>query len=242
MVAAVGADGGPLLRLLDEAGIDRRAVAQLPGVTYRWRAEHHPARATPVEEEQRLGVYLDWRPQLTAAARSSPILFLGSMHPQRQLEVLQGCPGVQLVALDTMRDFISSNRAELEQLLRRTDLLLANEAELRALLPSARSDPLVIAREALERWQLKWVVLKRGAAGSAVVSSSSTREFAAAVGPAVVDPTGAGDALAGGLLGRLAQLGSAAAEAIDQAMADGSAAAGRAISRFGAQGLIGSGS
>jgi sugar/nucleoside kinase (ribokinase family) len=235
--AAIGADGAPLLEILDRAHVDRSAVDQLPGHTYRWRAEHHPTDAVPMSEQQQLGVYLDWRPDLPSAARSSEILFLGSMHPARQLEILDQCPGVQLVALDTMRDFISSNRRELDQLLLRTDMLFANESELRALLPSPSSDVLSLAGEAVARWNLRTIVLKLGAQGSVVISPDRVREYSTAAGPAVVDPTGAGDALAGGLLGRLAQIGRTDIEATDLAMANGAAAARAAISAFGARGL-----
>ncbi|HVB53272.1 MAG TPA: PfkB family carbohydrate kinase [Candidatus Acidoferrales bacterium] len=239
VVAAIGTDGRSLLDILDAANIDRSGVAQLPGLTYRWRAEHHPTDAVPVTEEQQLGVYLDWRPALPLPARESEILFLGSMHPSRQLEVLAQCPGAQLVALDTMRDFITSDRGELEQILHRVDMLFANETELRALLPSPPVEVVELAAQALSRWSLRSVILKLGPAGVVAVSRRGTaRTFAAAPGPPVVDPTGAGDALAGGLLGRLAQLRRGDDDAIDLAMVDGAGAARAAIAAFGVPGLL----
>jgi sugar/nucleoside kinase (ribokinase family) len=238
VAAAVGSDGASLLELLDAADVDRSSVSQLPGASYRWRAEHHPRQGVPIHEEQRLGVYADWRPQLTPAARSSEILFLGSMHPLRQLEVLRQCGGAQLIALDTMRDFIASHREELDRVLVQSDLLFVNEAELRALLQSPQKDPLEVASEALERWHLQEVVLKLGSRGAAAVSRIGGRTFPIADGPPVVDPTGAGDALAGGMLGRLAQLRRSDKEAIEEAMLDGGGAARVAISEFGPRGLI----
>jgi sugar/nucleoside kinase (ribokinase family) len=160
------------------------------------------------------------------------------MHPERQLEVLEQCPAAKLVALDTMRDFIVSHRATLQQLLQRSDLLFANEAELRALLPTAPADSIQAAREALMRWQLQAVILKLGARGALAVFASSEVHSPPFPGPAVVDPTGAGDALAGGLLGRLAQLRRHDDVAITLALTDGSAAARQAISAFGVDGLL----
>jgi sugar/nucleoside kinase (ribokinase family) len=237
VAAVVGSDGSSLLDLLDGAGVDRSSVDQLPGASYRWRAEHHPDQGVPIQEEQHLGVYMDWSPQLTPAARSSEILFLGSMHPLRQLEVLQQCGAAQLVALDTMRDFIASHQEELEQLLLRSDVLFVNEAELRALLRSPQPDPLELAGQALQRWHLQEVVLKLGARGAATVSRHGRRQFPIAESPRVVDPTGAGDALAGGMLGRLAQLQRSDPTAIEEALLNGSRAAQAAISEFGTQGL-----
>jgi sugar/nucleoside kinase (ribokinase family) len=238
VAGVVGSDGSSLLDLLDAADVDRSSVDQLPGASYRWRAEHHPSLGVPIHEEQKLGVYADWRPQLAPDARSSEILFLGSMHPLRQLEVLRQCRAPRLVALDTMRDFIASHRKELEQVLLQSDLLFVNEAELRALLSSPQQDLLEVANEALERWHLQDVVLKLGARGAATVSRLARREFPIAEGPPVVDPTGAGDALAGGMLGRLAQLQRSDSGAIEEALLDGSRVARAAISEFGVQGLL----
>jgi sugar/nucleoside kinase (ribokinase family) len=238
VAAAIGPDGGPLLEILEAAQVNVSAVAELPGATYRWRAEHHPAEGVPVAEEQQLGVYLDWRPQLPALARDSEILFLGSMHPRCQLEILAQCPRAELVALDTMRDFIASDRDELGQLLVRADMLFANEAELMALLPSPSEEAVENARNVLSRWHLRTVILKLGPGGQVAVTRDTLREFPAAPGLPVVDPTGAGDALAGGLLGRLAQLRRTDDDAVDLAMADGAAAARAAISAFGVQGLL----
>ncbi|HVC23481.1 MAG TPA: PfkB family carbohydrate kinase [Candidatus Dormibacteraeota bacterium] len=238
VAGAVGSDGLALLELLDAAGTNRSAVAELPGASYRWRAEHHPSNTVPVDEEQQLGVYLDWHPQLPALARSSEILFLGSMHPKRQLEVLEQCSEAKLVVLDTMRDFVARNRADLEQVLQRSDMLLANEAELRALLPESSSSHVELARAARQRWCLHTVVVKLGPAGAAVIGADSVRSYPATPGPQVLDPTGAGDALAGGLLGRLAQLGRDDTAAIEAGMVDGGAAARAAISAFGVEGLL----
>jgi len=237
-VAALGADGEPLLEIFDLAHLDRSTVTTLPGATYRWRAVHHPSETVPVTEEQQLGVYLDWIPELPLAARGSEILFLGSMPPARQLEILNQCPDAKLVALDTMRDFIAWSPLELDELLQRSDVLFANEAELRALLSSGQGDVIRMARQAVTRWDLRYLILKLGVRGAVIVSAARHQQYPALAGPPVVDPTGAGDALAGGLLGRIAQLGRTDEEALEMAMAGGLAAAQAALSAFGVQGLL----
>ncbi|HVC38615.1 MAG TPA: PfkB family carbohydrate kinase [Candidatus Dormibacteraeota bacterium] len=239
LVAAVGTDGRALIDLLDAATIDRSGVVQMNGDTYRWRAEHHPAEPVPIHQEQRLGVYLDWEPEVPLLARTSEILFLGSMPPQRQLEVLAQCRPTELVALDTMTDFIATDRSGLEELLERCDMLFVNEEELRSLFPVPLPDALDLAREAVAHWDLRMLILKRGVLGAVQVSLDDTRVFPALAGSPVVDPTGAGDALAGGVLGRLAELGRRDDGALAQAMAAGSLAARATISAFGVEGLRG---
>lgn len=81
---------------------------------------------------------------------------------------------------------------------RGTDLLLANAAEARALLPAAGPDADALAGE-LARFAGSAVV-KLGAAGAVWADASGVVARVPAHPAAVVDPTGAGDAFAAGLL------------------------------------------
>lgn len=238
-VGAVGQDGQELLRILDTYGVDRTGVAQLPGATYRWRAEHHRIDPVPVREDQRLGVYLDWQPELPAAARDSQIIFLGSMHPDRQLEVLAQCHSPRLIALDTMRDFIATKRALLLELVAAADLLFVNQAEL-ADLTKSEGPEVDAARSLIGRGRLRAVVIKQGKKGATLITRARELTFPAPEVDRVVDPTGAGDALAGGLLGRMAQLSRTDEESMEDAMSWGLECAALAISAFGTAGLAAS--
>jgi sugar/nucleoside kinase (ribokinase family) len=234
-VAAVGQDGARLISLLSEGGVAPPGIAQLPGPSYRWRAVHDPAAQVPAFEEQSFGVYSNWRPEVPRPARASEILFLGSMGPPVQQEVLRQVAQAKLVALDTMRDFIAADRSLLLELVAQADLLFANGAEL-AELTGSRSEP-AAARQLLGTGRLRAVVVKLGPKGAALVTPSLERLLPAHPVDLVVDPTGAGDSLAGGMLGRLAQLRRCDEDALHEALSEGLASAARAISAFGPAGL-----
>ncbi len=236
---AVGDDGEPLLRLLDEAGVDRASVASCPGPSYRWRAQHSPGAEVPASEEQALGVYLSWRPRLSPAAAVSPLLFLGSMPPQRQLEVLEQMSSAPFVAIDTMRDFIAWDRPGLERILPRAQLLFANEAEMLELTPDGSGDASRAGRRACRRWGLLAVVLKRGARGVRLLWDGGESDFEARPGVRVVDPTGAGDALAGALMGQLALGPGPDLDAVARGLPAAIGVAALTISDFGTAGLVG---
>jgi sugar/nucleoside kinase (ribokinase family) len=235
-VAAVGQDGVRLVSLLSEGGVAPAGIAQLPGRSYRWRAVHDPDAQVPSFEEQSFGVYSNWRPKVPKPARASEILFLGSMAPPLQQEVLRQVARAKLVALDTMRDFIVADRSLLLELVAQADLLFANSAELAALTGS-RSEPEAAARQLLGKGRLRAVVVKLGRKGAALVTPAGERAFTASRVELVVDPTGAGDSLAGGMLGRLAQLRRSDEPALYEAISEGLASAARAISAFGPAGL-----
>ena len=85
--------------------------------------------------------------------------------------------------------------------------------------------------------RLRAVVVKRGPLGAACVTAGGIVELPAAPVAEVVDPTGAGDALAGGFLGYIAQLERADDAAFEAALAEGIRCAADAIVEFGTAGL-----
>ena len=236
-VVALGEDGDLLAELLQQPGVDPSGLARRPGASYRWQAVHAAAEAVPLQEEQNFGVYTGWRPLVPPAAQGSQLLFLGSMLPLAQLQVLGQCRRAELIGLDTMRDFIASDLDRVAQLLGATDVLFANRAELEQLWPHPGGAERA-ASELLGRGRLRAVVLKLGEGGAVLLTRSGTRHLPADPVERVVDPTGAGDSLAGGMMGRLAQLRRVDDEALELALPAGLAAAARAISAFGVRGLL----
>jgi fructose-1-phosphate kinase PfkB-like protein len=235
-VAALGQDGAELLRLLEEAGVDPVGVERMAGASYHWTAVHGAGGAVDSQQQQ-LGVYEEWSPRVAEVCRGSQILFLGSMPPRVQLEVMGQCSGADLVAIDTMADFIASDRELLLELITAADIFFANRAELEALLGSGAA--LNRARSLLEGGRLRAVVVKEGPAGATLVTRLGHQLVPAAPVDRVVDPTGAGDALAGGLLGRLAQLRSSSEEGLRLGLEEGVRRAALAISDFSVRGLLG---
>ena len=112
----------------------------------------------------------------------------------------------KLVAIDTFKLWIDVARKEFFKVLKQCDLFFVNDDEVRWLTGQHN-----LFRGAQELLKLgpKWVVVKKGEHGSFLVSERGT--FLSNTCPVldVVDPTGAGDAYAGGLLGYLAREGQA---------------------------------
>ncbi len=241
VVAALGADGAAAGAALLRPGLDLTGVVRLPGHTYRWRAVHDPATGAVTGDEQRLGVYRTWWPAVPAAAAAAPLCFVGSMAPGHQLSVLRQCRRARLRAADTMVDFIDADRAAVRAVLAAVDVAFLNERELLALAADPGAAPLAVARELLGRGRTRAVVWTRGPLGAVLVTA---REVVArpAVSPrAVIDPTGAGDALAGGFCAELARRRRAGPADLAAALDCGLAAAARSISAFGLRGLCGPG-
>jgi sugar/nucleoside kinase (ribokinase family) len=207
LVAVVGEDfPGQYMDELRVHPIDLAGLRRVPGETFRWGGRYHLDMNTRDTLFTRLGVFADFAPDIPPNYRSSPILFLGNIHPQLQLNVLREMDSQgqrPLRALDTMNLWIEGERETLTEVIRQVDVMLLAEEEARqfADTPSLRA----AARHILGLGPQR-LVIKQGSHG-ALLFSRDGGYYAAPAYPLedVRDPTGAGDSFAGGFLGYLAQ-------------------------------------
>lgn len=237
VVGVVGADFpmGELKRLADR-GIDWSGVEQAPGESFRWKGKYSYDLQSRETLETRLGVFADFSPQLPAGYASTPYIFLGNIDPELQLSVLAQVNSPRLVVCDTMNYWIQGKHAELMKLLERVDILMVNDSEAREL-----SGDWNIHRAG--RWILEHgpgkVVIKQGEHGALLIEPGSTFYVPAFPLEEVFDPTGAGDAFAGGFMGYLARTNDTGSENLRRAMVYGSTMGSYAVSRFGIKGFEG---
>ena len=232
----VGADTAAGFRaMLDSPAIhlDGMVVSDLP--TFRWHAVHDFERWVTSHESAEPGCDPEWRPLLLERSRQAEVLFVASMDPRLQRDVLEQS-SARLIGTDSMTEFIESRPAEVLSVVERADILFLTAAELAAL--TGDDDWRASASGLLGRGRLRAVVVKRGPRGAACVSGGAVLEMEAVPVPRVVDPTGAGDSLAGGFLGRVALSGGAGEAALDVALAEGMRCAADAVMEFGTAGLV----
>jgi sugar/nucleoside kinase (ribokinase family) len=186
-------------RGVDLAGLERIAG----GKTFRWKGRYFGEDLCSRESlDTQLGVFGDFQPKLPDAWRDADLLFLANIAPELQLDVRQQMRRPLLVAADTMNFWIQGRPEALERTLAHVDLLIINDEESRLL---ARTSNLVRAAHVIQELGPKTVIIKRGDAGALLFSGKEI--FAAPAFPLadVLDPTGAGDSFAGGLMGHLAR-------------------------------------
>jgi sugar/nucleoside kinase (ribokinase family) len=217
-------------------GIDWSGVVRSPGESFRWKGKYSFDLASRDTLETRLGVFADFKPQIPRAFADTPFLFLGNIHPALQLAVLDQVREPALVACDTMNYWISSERETLLKVLRRVDVLIVNDEEIRQL-----SGDWNIHRAA--RWVLaqgpRRVVIKRGEHGAFMAEPGRSFYCPAFPMEEVFDPTGAGDAFAGGVLGYIARTGDLTDAGFRKAMVYGAAMGSFAVARFSVGGFEG---
>lgn len=171
------------------------------GKTFRWTARYHMDMNSRDTLDTQLGVYAGFHVVIPEEYRQSPLLFLANIQPELQMEVLEQMPGARLKVLDTMELWIATERAQLTEVIKRVDILLMSEEEVRHYTNQAS---IVTGVRQLMAMGLQYVIVKQGSYGALLFGADGTY-FSAPSYPLeeVVDPTGAGDAFAGGFLGHL---------------------------------------
>jgi sugar/nucleoside kinase (ribokinase family) len=209
-------------------GLERRSDA----TTFAWGGKYFNNMNERETLFTELGVLEEPPPKVPEDYRDSAYVFLANTHPAVQIELLEQFPERRLAVADSMDLWINIAHDELLQLLRQIDGLVINDSEAEQL--TEIRNPVTAARRILDLGPT-FVVVKKGEHGAVLVHREGV-----AVLPAfpveshqVVDPTGAGDSFAGGLMGYLSATGGADFEAIQTAMAWGTVTASFTIESFG---------
>lgn len=148
-----------------------------------------------------LNVLTEHPPRPPEKYRDSKFVFLANTHPTIQRELLESFPQRIISVADTMNLWIETARPELDALLREIDGLVLNDSEARLL--TGRRNMLAAGRQILEMGPM-FVVIKKGEHGCLLVHDEGVAALPAFPMENVIDPTGAGDSFAGGMMGHLA--------------------------------------
>lgn len=202
LVAVVGEDfPNEHRRLLQERGIDTAGLVTRPGKTFYWRGRYHADMNSRDTLEVHLNVLAEFDPVLPETYRQVPYVFLANSSPVLQLKVLQQVRQPRLVLADTMDLWIGTQRDELLALLPRLDGLVLNDSEAKLL---SEEENLIRAGSKVRQLGPKFVIIKKGEHGSFLFSQDGVFVLPGYPTPEVIDPTGAGDSYAGGIMGYLA--------------------------------------
>jgi sugar/nucleoside kinase (ribokinase family) len=215
-------------------GVDISGIERRPGESFHWVGRYAPDLATRETLDTRLGVFAEFQPKVTEAQRDAQLVLLGNIDPALQLDVLEQLRAPALVAMDTMNLWINIKRDALAKTLAKVHTLMVNDEEARLL---AEEHNLRKAAAKILKMGPTSIIIKRGDAGALLVHGGGA--FAAPAMPLadVVDPTGAGDSFAGGLMGYLAYAGDFSPSTIRTAMIMGSVMGSFAVEKFSVDGI-----
>ena len=187
--------------LFKSRNIDVTDVQIVDGKTFRWGGRYSDdlhSRDTLFTE---LGVFENFQPVIKDKAGQADLVFLGNIHPGLQKTVCDSALNARSIVTDTMNLWIDISRNELMDVIRQTDIFLLNDEEAIQL---TGKDDLNEAADTLLAYGPSVVIIKQGGRGSLLADGQTRIQIPVVPGITAIDPTGAGDSFAGGLLGYLA--------------------------------------
>jgi sugar/nucleoside kinase (ribokinase family) len=217
-------------QLLNAREIDTTGLVTQTGKTFRWKGRYHEDMNTRDTIAVHLNVLSSFDPDLPEPFRDSSHVFLANSSPVLQMKVLEQVHRPQLVMADTMDLWIETQHDELMSLLPELDGLLLNDSEARLL---SEEDNLVRAGQAIRKMGPKFVIIKKGEHGAMLFSEDGVFAIPAYPTANVIDPTGAGDSFAGGLMGYLDSDQTPPPGRLRRAMVYGSVLASLTVEGFG---------
>jgi len=234
LVGVVGDDfPKAYLDLYKRHRIDLEGLQILPGKTFHWSGEYEVNmnhRRTLLTE---LGVFESFTPTLPKGHQASSFVLLANIAPALQHHVLDQMRRPRFVVADTMDLWLNIALNDLLRLLKRLDAFVLNDSEAHQL---TKEDNAFAALKKIHRLGPKYVVIKKGSHGS--ILSGPKGIFICPAYPLgkVIDPTGAGDAFVGAMMGYLATAKGSIDDHIRRAMVYGSVVASFCCEGFGLQG------
>ena len=236
LLAAIGEDFPAQHRdQLAGRGIDLAGLTVEGPLTSRWGARYHYDMNTRDTLYTELGVNADWKPRLPAGWELSETAFLAAGDPILQRTIIRSLDAPRATMVDTIKFFIDGSLPELRETMRHADFVALNESEAREL---AHTPSIARAGRALLAEGVRGAVIKLGEYGAAFMSAEDY--FVAPGYPLeeVVDPTGAGDAFAGGFMGYLDAVPAVNAAEVRRAVIYGSAVASFCVEGYGPARLL----
>jgi sugar/nucleoside kinase (ribokinase family) len=218
-------------RDVDTGGLEVRKGSK----TFRWHGSYVKDMNEAVTVEVDLNVLAERAPKIPETFKDSRHVFLANTHPVLQQEMLHSMKSPKLIVADTMNLWIQTEQPELRKLLKSIHGLVLNDGEARLL--TGEKNLIDAARDVLKLGP-KFVVIKKGEHGCMMCSERDTFVLPAFPAQKVIDPTGAGDSFAGGMMGYLATQGTFSSATLKRALAFGTVVASYTIADFSLGGLM----
>ena len=191
--------------LLKKKGVNVDSIVRVPGKTFHWYGEYKKEDLnSAITLKTELGVITQYVPRVTNEQKNIPNVFLANIDPETQFKFLQCMNKPKFVGMDTMNLWINTMRDSVMKLMKTVDLFVLNDGEARLLTGETN---IVKSAKQLRQMGPKIIVIKKGEHGVFCYADRFMFGFPAFPVENVIDPTGAGDTFAGGLMGYLTKAG-----------------------------------
>ncbi|MBM4172386.1 MAG: sugar kinase [Ignavibacteria bacterium] len=223
------------IKMLEEHNIDLEGLQIVQGAkTFRYGCRYHYDLNVRDSLYTELNVFEKFNPIIPEKSRKSSFVILGNIAPLLQENVLSQLINPKFIVCDTMNYWIDRTKEELIKVLKKVNVLIINDSEARLL---SNEPNLIKAARIISEMGPKYLVIKKGEHGALLFGDNTIFSAPAYPMENIFDPTGAGDAFAGGFTGYLNKNRDFTFDNLKRAVIYGSVMASFCVEKFSTKGL-----
>ena len=216
------------------AGLDTTGIEVNQGETFRWKGSYHGSMAEAVTHETHLNVFENFQPKVPQPLKKAKVLMCANLHPALQSSVLSQTEVTRVSILDSMNLWIEIANEELKDVMKRVDILILNDGEVRML--ADEENLIVAAKSVLEMKNGGILVVKKGENGVMAFHPDGMISMPSFPTSNLVDPTGCGDSFAGSMAHYLSKnSGEVSREELAESLVHATVTASFTIENFGTE-------
>ncbi len=223
------------IKMLEDHNIDHEGLQIVEGgKTFRYGCRYHYDLNTRDSLFTDLNVFESFNPIIPDKDKKASFVILGNIAPSLQTTVLDQLEKPKFIVCDTMNFWINGALDDLLKVLKRVNVLIINDSEARLL---SKEPNLIKAAKIISDMGPKYLIIKKGEHGALLFGENQIFSAPAYPMENIFDPTGAGDAFAGGFTGYLHKNMELSFENMKRAVIYGSIMASFCVEKFSTKGL-----
>jgi len=223
------------INMLESHNIDLEGLQIVEGAkTFRYGCRYHYDLNVRDSLFTHLNVFENFDPIIPEKSKKSSCVILGNIAPTLQMNVLDQLENPKFIVCDTMNFWIDGTREDLLTVLKRVNMLIINDSEARLL---SKEPNLIKAAHIIMEMGPQYLIIKKGEHGALLFGDDTIFSAPAYPMENIFDPTGAGDAFAGGFTGYLHKNRDFSFDNLRRAVIYGSVMASFCVEKFSTKGL-----
>ncbi len=235
LIAVVGHDFPKKYQHTLDKFVDSKGIVHADGRTFRYDGSYDQTLSLRKTNKTELNVLKDFKPIVPEEYRKSEFVYLANNDPAQNTKIIKEFDRVKFSMCDTIDFWISTKRNDVIKMMGVVDSVVINDEEARLL---TKTHNLIKAAKKIMEWGTRLVIIKKGEHGSLLFYDDVVFPSPAFSLENIVDPTGAGDSFAGGMIGYLANKNSTKMPVIKEAVAYGNVMGSFAVEKYGIAGLV----
>lgn len=234
LIAVIGRDFPKKYHNTLNKFLDLRGLERANGKTFRYDGSYDETLSHRTTNKTELNVLGNFNPIVPEEYRKSEFIYLANNDPVQNTKIIQGFDRIKFSMCDTIDFWISTKRNDVIKMMRLVNSVVINDEEAKLL---TKTQNLIKCAKMIMELGPEYVIIKKGEHGSLLFYEDVVFPSPAFSMENIVDPTGAGDSFAGGMIGYITSKNSTKISTIREAAVYGNIMGSFAVEKYGIGGL-----